>query len=329
MSSRIQITWELLRDAWRGWRRDNATQWGAALAYYAILSFAPLVLILLAVGRRVYGDVTARAQILEWTRRVFGPQGPELTRAIIEQTPESGAAVGIGSGLLLLFVATRVFTHLQIAMNHVWNVEVSGGSLMEILRTRARAFLMVVVLAALLLMAVAASAILAFLASYVDRLLPGSGIYLAVLNFLLSFALITLLFAAFFRILPEVVIAWRDVWVGAAVSTGLFLAGNGILGFYLTRVEIGSAWGAAGSFLGIMVWVYYSAQVYFFGVEFTEAWSHRFGSRIEPSRRAVRRGEDPVGEKARGDERRDERGDERGDGRGDELRGTEARGSRE
>lgn len=289
MNSRLEATGEILRDAWQGWREDHATEWGAALAYYAILSFAPLVLILLAVAREVYGDEAARVEILRWTGRLFGPRAPDVARTIIEQTPESGAAIGIGSGLILLFVATRVFTHLQTAMNHVWNVEWSGGNLRGILRTRLRAFLMVLILAALLILAVAASGILVFLSSWVDRVLPGSGIYLIVLNFLLSFVFITVLFAAFFRILPDVVIAWRDVWVGAAVSAALFLVGNGILGFYLTRVDIGSAWEAAGSFLGILVWVYYSAQVYFFGVEFTEAWSRRFGARIVPGRRAVRK----------------------------------------
>ena len=309
MNRGLEVAWELLRDAWRGWREDDAPQLGAALAYFTILSFAPLVLILLAVGGEVYGDAAARAEILQWTGRIFGPQGPEITRTVLEQTPESGTAVGIVSGLVLLFVATRVFTHLQRAMNHVWNVERSDGGLKGILRTRVRAFLMFLVLNVLLLVAVAGSAVLAFLAPYAERTLPGAGILLTVANLLLSFGLVTLLFAAFFRVLPDVVIAWRDVWVGAAVSAGLFLLGNAALGFYLTRADVGSAWGAAGSFLGILVWAYYSAQVYFFGAEFTESWSHHFGSRIEPGRKAVRtnrpppeREEDEPGENESGED---------------------------
>lgn len=311
MNFGLENTWQLLRDTWSGWRKDNATEWGAALAYYMILSFAPLVLILLAVGRRVYGDAAARAEILQWTGRMFGPQGPTLSRTILEQPPESGTAIGIGSGLVLLFVATRVFTHLQKAMNHIWNVEWAGGSLKGVLRARFRAFLMVVILAGLLLLAVATSAVLAFLASYADRVIPGSGLLLIGANFVLSFALIILLFAALFRVLPDVVIAWRDVWVGAAVSAGLVLVGNGMLGLYLTRTDIGSAWGAAGSFLGILVWVYYSAQVYFFGAEFTQAWAHRFGSRIEPGRRAVRKWQSPAeGKRRRKEEIEEEKGEE-------------------
>lgn len=282
MDSKLRTAWELVRDTWKAWQADNATQWGAALAYYTILSFAPLVLILLSVARWVYDDATARAEIIQWTSRVFGPQGPALTRTIMEGSPESGTTIGVGSSLVLLFVATRVFAHLHQAMNHVWNLEPSKGGLKGLVRSRVRGFLMVLVLAGLLLLAVAASAIAAFLAPYVDRILPGSGVYLTTLNFLVSFGILTLLFASFFRLLPDVVIAWRDVWVGAAVSTTLFLVGNLLLGLYLSRAEVGSAWGAAGSFLGILVWVYYSAQAYFFGAEFTQVWSRRLGSKLEP-----------------------------------------------
>lgn len=295
MTSRLRTIWELLQDTWKGFQTDNATQWGAALAYYTILSFAPLVLILLSVTRLVYGDETARAVILEWTARLFGPQGPTVTRTIIASAPESGAAIGIGSGLVLLFVATRVFAHLQQAMNHVWGVEWSGGSLKGLLRSRLRGFLMVLVLTLFLILAVAVSATAAFLAPYVDRILPGSMGYLTAINFLVTLGLLSVLFAAFFRLLPDAVVAWRDVWVGAVVSASLFLMGNGLLGFYLSRADVGSAWGAAGSFLGVLVWVYYSAQVYFFGAEFTEVWAHRYGSKIEPNKRAKRNGENGSG----------------------------------
>lgn len=291
MTSRLRTVWELLRETWKGFQADNATQWGAALAYYTILSFAPLVLILLSVTRLVYGDETARTVLLEWTARIFGPQGPAVTRTVIANAPESGTAIGIGSGLVLLFVATRVFAHLQQAMNHVWNVEWSGGSLKGLLRSRLQGFLMVLVLTLFLILAVAISAIAAFLAPYAERVLPGSTGYLTALNFLVTFGLISLLFAAFFRFLPDAVISWKDVWVGAAASAMLFLVGNGLLGFYLSRADVGSAWGAAGSFLGILVWVYYSAQVYFFGAEFTEVWAHRYGSKIEPTKQAVRKNE--------------------------------------
>ncbi|MFP3949413.1 MAG: YihY/virulence factor BrkB family protein, partial [Longimicrobiales bacterium] len=273
MTSSLRSTWELFREAWKGFQEDDATQWGAALAYYTILSFAPLVLILLTVSRFVYGDAAARTVILEWAARLFGPQGPDLTRTILERAPESGAAIGIGSGLVLVFVATRVFAHLQQAMNHVWNVEWKAGGLKGMVRSRLRGFLMVLVLTGLLVTAMAASAIAAFFAPYADRMLPGSDVYLTAANFVVTFGVLILLFASLFRILPDVVIAWRDVWVGAAVSASLFLVGNALLGLYLSRADVGSAWGAAGSFLGILVWVYWSAQVYFFGAEFTEVWA--------------------------------------------------------
>ena len=281
---------EILRETTREWLEDGAMQWGAALAYYAILSLPPLVLLLLLLTGEIYGDEAARSSLLRWTERVFGAQGLTVVRTVVENIPEEGGnALGVGSGLFLLAVATGVFAQLQRAMNAIWDVEWPGGGIRAFLRARLLGFLVVLVVGALFGAAVTASAAAGFVSTHLAAELPGTGILLTGLNLGASFVLLTLLFATFFRVLPDVEISWRDVWIGAGVSAFLFLMGNGLLALYLQRSDIGSAYGAAGSLLGFLVWAYYSAQVYFFGAEFTQVWARRYGGDLAPARGAVRR----------------------------------------
>lgn len=266
-------------------------QWGAALAYYSTLSLPPLVLILLLALSRVHGDAAARSALLGWSGRVFGPEGLAVTRTVLQNSPDAGAAVGLGSGLLLLALATGVFAQLQHAMNEIWGVEWPGGGVATFLRARLLAFVVVLLLGAVLIVAMTASTLVTALLPHLRRFVPGSHLLIVPANLGFSFLVVALLFATFFRVLPDVRISWRDVWVGASVSALLFLAGNGLLGLYLRNVRIGSAYGAAGSLLGLLVWIYYSAQVYFFGAEFTQVWARRYGGAIEPARGAVTRGE--------------------------------------
>ncbi len=263
-------------------------QWGAALAYYATLSIPPLVLILLLALGRVHGDAAARSALLGWSARVFGAEGFAVTRTVLENSPDDAAALGLGSGLVLLVVATGVFAQLQHAMNDIWGVEWPGGGVATFLRARLLAFVVVVVMGAVLVVAMTASTLVTALLPYLRRFLPGARLFIVPGNLAFSFVVVALLFAAFFRVLPDVRISWRDVWVGAAVSALLFLAGNALLGLYLRHFRLGSAYGAAGSLLGLLVWFYYSAQVYFFGAEFTQVWARRRGGAIEPARGAVR-----------------------------------------
>lgn len=285
----IQEVRDVLGETFSAWREDGAIHWGAALAYYAILSLPPLVLILLLAVGRVYGDITARKELLRWTGRIFGNQGVGAVRTILENAPASTGVVGVGSGLLLIALGTGVFAQLQKAMNHIWGVAWEGGGLASILRTRLLGFLVVLVLGLLFVLVVAVSAAVTFLTPYAERIFRGTATVVLGVNFALTFTVLTLLFATFFRILPDVRISWRDVWVGATVSAVLFLVGNTLLGIFFRMAEIGSAYGAAGSLLGVLMWVYYSAQVYFFGAEFTQVWARRYGGRIEPARGAMRR----------------------------------------
>lgn len=287
MTPTLREAKDVLGKTLREWRDDGAMQWGAALAYYAILSLPPLVLIILFLVGSVMGDAAARVELLRWIERLFGSQGLAVTRMILQNRPEGAGFVGLGSGLFLIVVATGVFSQLQRAMNSIWDVEWPGGSVLSLVRARLLGFLVVLVLGGVFAVAVSASALFGFLAPWVERILPGASTVFSLLNYAFTFFLVTLLFATFFRVLPDVRISWRDVWVGAAVSALLFLAGNAILTVYLRRSAIGSAYGAAGSLLGVLVWIYYSAQVYFFGAEFTQVWAHRYGGAIEPARGAV------------------------------------------
>jgi len=263
-------------------------QWGAALAYYATLSLPPLVLILLLVLGRVHGDAAARSALLGWSGRVFGPEGFAVTRTVLENSPDAGAALGVGSGLVLLVVATGVFAQLQHAMNDIWGVEWPGGGVTTFLRARLLGFVVVVVMGAVLVVAMTTSALITALLPYLRRFVPGAHLFIVPANLAFSFAVLALLFAALFRVLPDVRISWRDVRLGAVVSALLFLAGNALLGLYLSHFPLGTAYGAAGSLLALLVWIYYSAQVYFFGAEFTQVWARRHGGAIEPARGAVR-----------------------------------------
>lgn len=278
---------EIVRETLEAWQDDGAVQWGAALAYYATLSLPPLVLLLLAGAGRIHGDEAARVELLSWSGRAFGPQGRAATRTIMENSPESVGVLGTGSAVLLLLVATGVFAQLQKAMNEIWDVEWPGGGVERFLRARGLGFLVVLVLGVLFAAAVTASTAIALVAPYLRQLVPGARLLLLVGNAGFSFAVVALLFAALFRVLPDVRISWRDVWVGAGVSALLFLVGNAALGLYLRVSTVGSAYGAAGSLLGLLVWIYYSAQVYFFGAEFTQVWARRYGGAIEPARGAV------------------------------------------
>lgn len=289
MKARLRDAKGLLKETLAEWRDDGAMQWGAALAYYAILSLPPLVLILLFLAGNIYGDATARLELLRWIERIFGDQGLAVTRMVLENRPEGAGFVGVGSGIFLVLVATGVFAQLQRAMNAIWGVEWPGASVTTLIRARALGFLVVLVLGAIFAAAVAASAAFGFVAPYAERLLPAAPTIFVVLNNAFTFVLVTILFASFFRVLPDVRISWRDVWVGAGVSALLFLAGNGLLTLYLRRSAVGSAYGAAGSLLGVLVWIYYSAQVYFFGAEFTQVWARRYGGALEPARGAVRK----------------------------------------
>jgi membrane protein len=279
------------------WSEDKVPRLGAALAFYSLLSLAPLTLIAVAVAGFVFGEAAAQGHVVSQMRGLVGQQGAEAVQEMLAHAHRPGAGVVatlIGVATLLIG-AGGVFGALQDALNTIWEVQPKPGrGWLGIIKDRFLSFAMVLGTGFLLLVSLLLSAALAAVFHGIESLAPGAGILLRVANTVLSFALISVLFALIFKVLPDVEISWRDVWVGAVLTTILFLIGKGLIGLYLGRSSYGSAYGAAGSLVVLVVWVYYSALILFFGAEFTQVYANHYGSRIKPSP-----GAEPVTEEAR------------------------------
>jgi membrane protein len=284
----------LLKASVRGFVDDDCPTMAAALSYYTVFSLPPLLLlILLLVGalmdpQDVHGTLQSQLQSL------MGPGAGQAVRSILSHAELPGSqgliatAVGIGA---LVLGATGVFGQLQAALNRAWQVEPdrSRGGLRSFLVKRVFSFGMILGLAFLLLVSLVLSAALAAFGDRLGRMLPDglSGSVLQAVNFGVSFAVISLVFAAIYRVLPDARIRWRDVWVGAVVTALLFVIGKTLIGIYLGRSNPGEAFGAAGSLALLLVWVYYSSMIVLFGAEFTQAWAERRGSGVVPEPGAV------------------------------------------
>lgn len=275
--------------------RDDCPRMAAALSYYTVFSL-PGVLLLVLVAAGLFADPEAlRGRLLGQVRTLVGPAGAEQVRAILRNATAPGATdnplvVGVGVAALLL-AATGAFAQLQGALNRIWQVEPDrGGALRHFLMKRVLSFAMILGAAVLLLASLVAQTILSSFGAFVAAVLPDafSGLFLRLTSLGLSLLAAGLLFAALFQILPDARVRWRDAWRGAAATALLFLAGNLLLGVYLSRSDPVSAFGAAGSLALILVWIYYSSMIFFLGAELTQVLARRRGEEIRPSRGAVR-----------------------------------------
>jgi len=288
------------KETYHDWSEDKASRLAAALAYYTAFSVAPLLLLAITIAGAVFGREAAQGQVFGQLEGLLGAQAAEAVQTAIANSQSAGggtisAIIGI---LTLLWSASNVFAQLQEALNTIW--EVAPDPKAGILATIKRRFFsmtMVLGIGFMLLVSLVLSTAVAAVGGIFERALPGGGFLMQLLNFALSFAVVTGLFAAIYKVLPDATIKWSDVWVGAAVTALLFTVGKLLIGLYLGHASIGSTFGAAGSLLVFLVWVYYSAQILFFGAEFTQVYARRYGSRIVPSEDAV-----PVTEEARGNE---------------------------
>lgn len=291
----------LLKETFEEWKDDDALQWGAALAYYSIFSIAPLLLITISVASLVFGRAAVEGRLIDEIGGVVGPQAAEAIQTMVANASATGSGVWgtiLGVALMLLG-ASGAFAHLQKSLNHLWNVEPKADAGWRLLvRQRLAALGMVLVVALLLLTALVLSAAISALGSYADQILPMPAWALGLIDLVVSLAVITLLFAAIYKVLPDVEIEWREVWVGAAMTALLFVVGKLAIGLYLGRSGVASSYGAAGSLVVLLVWIFYSSQLVFFGAEFTQVWARRRGRRIEPSAWAVRVEEVAVRERA-------------------------------
>ena len=283
---KIKIILELVKETFSESNKDKVSLLAAALAYYTAFSLAPLLIIVIAVAGSVFGEEAAKGEIVGQIQGLVGKDGAQLIETAIENAskPATGTIASIISVVVLLFGASGVFAQLQDALNTIWEVQPKPGlSIINIIRNRFLSFTMVLGVGFLLLVSLIISAALATAINFLSHLLPGADFLWQLANFLLGFVVTTLLFGLIYKVLPEVEIAWSDVWIGAAITSLLFSLGRFLLGQYLGNSSFGSTYGAAGSLVVILAWVYYAAQILFIGAEFTEVYAVKYGSRISSS----------------------------------------------
>lgn len=273
----MPIFLRLLRETLRKWWADEVPHLGAALAFYAALAIAPLLMIAMAALSLVLGPQAAQEQVLEQMRGLIGKEGADALTAIVHSAakrPRAGL-VATGAGLVtLLLAATGVFAELQDAMNKIWKSRGPGPLTMrQMLRYRLFSFGMILGVGFLLMVSLVISAILAAAGSYMGAAIPGYAVILQSVNAVVSFFVIMAMFALIFKMLPDATVAWRNVWVGASLTAALFTIGKLLIGMYLGRSTLTSAYGATGSLVVLLLWVFFSSQILFFGAEFTYVYS--------------------------------------------------------
>jgi membrane protein len=269
---------------------DRAPRLAAALSYYTIFSVAPLLIIVIAVAGLVWEREAVQGEVIDQFSNLIGEQGASQIETMVIDAgnrPRAGTVALIVGIATLLFGAMGVFTQLKDALNTIWEVKLKkpGGwrGIWIMMRTYVLSFAMLLVISFLLLASLVVSTALAAAGKWMADVLPLPEQAMFALNLVISFAVVTLLFATMFKVLPDVKIAWRDVWVGAAVTAALFTVGKFALGMYLGRSAAVSVYGAAGSIIIILLWVYYASMILLFGAEFTQVHARRWGSRIEPA----------------------------------------------
>jgi membrane protein len=284
----IKMIWMLLKNTAREWQEDKVSLWAAASAFYTIFSLAPLLIIAIAITGAVFGQDAAQNQIVEQIQGLIGFQGAQAVQVMIQNAQQPGAggilATVFGVATLLLG-ASGVFGQLQEALNTIWDVRPQSGiNIKYFLQKRLLSFAIVLVIGFLLLVSLIVSAILAVIANYFGHLFPQWIQLGRILNFIFSLGGATLLFALLYKVLPDVNIAWSNIWIGSATAALLFTIGKSLIGLYLGNSSIGSSYGAASSLVIVLIWVFFSAQVLLLGAEFTQVYARRRESRMERSR---------------------------------------------
>ena len=273
----------ILRRSVAGWWNDNVPRLGASLAYYTLFALAPILIVAISIGGLVFGPEAVRGEIVGQIQGLIGREGAEAVQSMLEGASRPGSSIAATVvGIITFFLgATGAFLELQTALNAIWHVEPkSDGSFWRVLvMQRVISFGLVVAIGFLLLTSLLVSAALAAIHRYMGTAFPGVVVLWEALNVIVSLTVITLLFALIYKVLPDVKLSWRDVWVGALVTAGLFSIGRLVIGLYLGTASIASTYGAAGSVIVILVWVYYSAQIILLGAEFTRAYVDEFGRR--------------------------------------------------
>jgi membrane protein len=273
---------ELLTAVVSKWSEINAPRQGAALSFYTMLSIAPLLVVSIAIAGMAFGEQAARGQIVWQIQNLVGREGGQAIQAMLEHArrPDTGVLAGLFGIVTLLFGASGVFIELRDSLNLIWGVRAKHSSgLKAMVRDRFTAFTMVIGIGFLLMVSLVANAAITAAGHFFGGFLPLSEAVLHIVNIVVSFVGVTLCFALLYKAVPDARIEWRDVWMGAAVTAALFTAGKFLIGLYIGKAALSSTYGAAGSLVVFLVWVYYSAQAFYLGAEFTHAFAERHGSR--------------------------------------------------
>jgi membrane protein len=269
---------------------DDAMTLAAALALYTVVALAPLIAVVLTIAGMVFGEGAAQG-LVQQAERLVGGSGGEAIRGIVDNVnePAAGMLQTIIGFVVLLFSASVVFAQLQASLNRVWNVvQKPGLGILHLIKTRLFSMAMVVTLGFLLMVSLVVSTALAAFGSYLQAMVPGMQVVGYVINFLVAVAVTALLFAGLFKYVPDVIIRWREVWIGALVTAVLFNVGQIGIGIYLGNSDTARAYGAAGSFLVLILWLYYSTVILFYGAEWAQVRARIGGNRFQPAPHAMR-----------------------------------------
>lgn len=288
---------KILLESFKSWLDHRASSKGAALAFYTLFSLTPILILVIAVAGYFFGAQAAQGEIIGQIQGLVGPHGAQAIQALLAaaHNPTSGLIATVSAIALLLVGMTSAFAELKDSLDEIWNVpQPRASAIMTLLRTRLLSFGIVLALALMLLISLVISAALAVLERYIANI--GGGGSLVVLSFLsslISFSIIAALFAVIYKTLPDAPLSWRDVWIGAVVTALLFTLGKYLIGLYLGNSDVASSFGAAGSLVALLLWIYYSAQIFFLGAEFTRQYALRHGSLQHQAASLEKRGENP------------------------------------
>lgn len=288
MKEYFKEAYSFIREVINEWQEDNANKLAAALSFYTVFSLAPLLIIATGIAGLAFGDAQVREAILVEVEALIGDQGAEAVKTMLEHAGAnvSGNIVSTIIGLVTLLVGSvNVFNNLQSTLNLMWDVQPEGGSLLRKITRRIVNLPLVLAIGFLLLVSLIISTGLSAFSTYLQDIfnVTGLDLLLQLGDILFTLTAITILFALMFKILPNAKIRWRDVVVGAIFTALLFLIGNVAIGLYIGHSGTASAYGAAGSLVVLLLWIYYSAQIVFIGAEFTQVYARRYGQRIQPA----------------------------------------------
>jgi membrane protein len=272
--------WRLLRDSVEAFVADNALSRGASISFYTVTSIGPVLFIVVAIAGLAFGEDAARGAIAGQLGGLMGRESADLVQTALKSASgkSSGIIASVVGAATLFITASGVFGEMQSALNAIWRTQPQGTTVSRLFRARAMSLGLVAALGFLLLVSLVISAILSGFSSYINAVLPFGALILQILNFAISFALTSVLFAAIYKVLPDARLSWADVLVGAVVTALLFEVGKFLIGLYLSHSAVASSYGAAGALIILLLWIYYSTQIFLLGAEFTKVYASRRGT---------------------------------------------------